>query len=403
MLSENLIGKFNSIFGIKDIICLIILLVLLIMLYQSLFFIFRDKKNSETYNKLKNEEPEDLTYDDLKSTPLLNIVVPAWKEGDLFRKCLDSIKLLKYPRIKVIVNAGGWSKTIEIANSFKKLDRFIVLRQKSGSHRPSHGKIRAINKCLEYIEEGLVYFIDADSYLNDEIILRMIHPIINMNQYAVAGGVRPLKEQMRINLVKYLIFDRFNLTLKRKTTPPPITGANFCIKMNILNSINNRFKESRKIATDLSMGLDLAKKDFSIFQLYNYSHRIYVDYPTTLPKYIDQKKIWIENGLVFSIKNKRKSQILRYIVLNLVSLYVVTNPIFIVFNIKIFILGLLIFLSLYLVKIRKLFFFKMCVDAQNRATYGFLFFVKLIFYVYFEAFSILLITFHFLSNKKNLL
>ena len=63
----------------------------------------------------------------MKSFPLLNIFIPAWKEGEVFENCLNSITKLNYPNIKVIVNTGGSEETINIANSFKKYQNFIVL------------------------------------------------------------------------------------------------------------------------------------------------------------------------------------------------------------------------------------------------------------------------------------
>ena len=53
------------------------------------------------------KDPKSLSIDDLKNIPLVNIIVPAWKEGNNFRECLSSITNLNYPNIKVIVNAGG--------------------------------------------------------------------------------------------------------------------------------------------------------------------------------------------------------------------------------------------------------------------------------------------------------
>ncbi|MBY9005952.1 MAG: glycosyltransferase family 2 protein, partial [Candidatus Lokiarchaeota archaeon] len=100
------------------------------------------------------QDPEIISLDDLESLPLVNIIVPAWKEGKEFERCLNSIKSLSYPNLKIIVNAGGNEETMRIAESFKKNNNFIILHQKSGADRPSLGKIKAINDCLKYIEEG---------------------------------------------------------------------------------------------------------------------------------------------------------------------------------------------------------------------------------------------------------
>ena len=79
-----------------------IIIVLLIFIYHSLFYLLRDRKYIKNYRSYK--DPENILEDDLISFPLVNIIVPAWKEGELFRQCLSSITHLSYPNIRVIVN-----------------------------------------------------------------------------------------------------------------------------------------------------------------------------------------------------------------------------------------------------------------------------------------------------------
>ena len=57
---------------------------------------------------------EHVKLEDLNEYPLINIIIPAWKEGIIFEQCLLELLNLSYPNIKVIVNAGGDEKTIEI-------------------------------------------------------------------------------------------------------------------------------------------------------------------------------------------------------------------------------------------------------------------------------------------------
>ena len=82
--------------------------------------LIRDRKYAKPFKNLK--EPENISLEDLKEFPLVNIIVPAWNEGELFRQCLESITRLKYPKLRVIVNAGGSEETIDIANSFKNYE-----------------------------------------------------------------------------------------------------------------------------------------------------------------------------------------------------------------------------------------------------------------------------------------
>ena len=173
------------------------------MLYHIFLFAFRDRRHIKERKKFK--DPEMVGINELEEIPLLNIIIPAWKEGIEFKNCLISITKLSYPKIKIIINAGGNEETVNNANSFKKDERFIILHQKEGKDRAEFGKIKAINECLEYVSEGILYFIDADCYLTDEIILRVIVPIVNDNENVVMGaGIRPLKDQQRALQLTFL-------------------------------------------------------------------------------------------------------------------------------------------------------------------------------------------------------
>ncbi|MFX1388571.1 MAG: glycosyltransferase [Promethearchaeota archaeon] len=379
---------------ISSIGFILIIIFIIIIIYTLLYFL-RDRKNIKIYLNFK--DPDFLPLNALNILPLVNIIIPAWKEGTIFKNLLVSIKNLTYPAIKVIVNAGGNDETIEIANSFKKYDNFIILYQKRGADRPSLGKIRALNECLQFISEGIVYFIDADSYLSDEILLRMIYPITNLDENIVLGGVRPLKNQESKDLVKYLLFDRFyspKTKFSRHVSNPPITGQSLCLKYEVIKSIG-RFTENKNYATDKSMGIDIYSKGFNSYLLYDYRHRIYVDYSSTISELIHQKTIWIENALFFSFKNK-KLNIVKFLFSFLISLYIISFPFLLFIHSAFFLIGVLMLLIIYFLKIKKLLFFKRVVNKEFYEKYGIIFFLKLIFYIFIEVIIILRIPFHFL-------
>jgi len=395
ILFSNFLNLLTEILSLKWILFFILIYIFLIIFYNILLFIFDSKRIREFKNY---KDPNEILISDFKSLPLVNIVIPAWKEGEIFKNLLYSIKILKYPYLKVIVNAGGSEETTEIANSFEKFENFIILHQKAGADRPSLGKIRALNECLKHISEGIVYFVDADSYLTDEVLLRMIYPIINLNENIVLGGVRPLRNQENLNLVKYLLFDRFyspKTKFSRYISKPPITGQSLCLKFEVIKSIG-RFTENAKYATDRSMGIDIYSKGFSSYLLYDYRHRIYVDYSTTTRELIHHKTIWIENGLIFSYKNK-KLNLLKFLVSFFISSYLFLFPFFLFIHIGLFIIGVMIFLTIYLFKIRKLLFFKRVVNPEFYEKYGIGFFLKLIIYIYVDAAIIIRIPIHFLG------
>ncbi|MFX1570575.1 MAG: glycosyltransferase [Promethearchaeota archaeon] len=362
----------------------ILLIVFFIILYQFLLFILVDNKIIKTFKK--DKDPESISIDELKNIPLVNIILPAWKEGNDFKECLLSIKNLTYPKIRVIVNAGGNDETIKIANGFKIYDNFLILLQKGGKDRPSLGKVKAINECLPYIEEGLVYFIDADAILTDEILLRLIHPLVNLNKDVAASGRRPLKSKENNDLTKYLVinragFLRFKFSRENFNV---ISGSNTIVKSKVIKSIE-RFSENRKFATDRSMAFDIRDKGFKIYILKDYRANMYnAGLPYNFKMFKRQRIVWITNFLIYSHKSKKIGNIIKFLLLIVISLYLFIFPIFLFFNFGLFLIGLFFLTWIYLKRIRRIIFHKMIMDKRFYKKLSYKFFIKMIYFIYME-------------------
>lgn len=82
---------------------------------------------------------------------------------------------------------------------------------------------------------------------------------------------------------------------------------------------------------------------------------IYYEKRISRRELIHQKTIWIENSLIFSYKNK-KFDIVKFLVSILISLYLLLFPFLLFIHYGLFFIGLIIFLNMYLIKIRIFFF-----------------------------------------------
>lgn len=394
----DLVSEFTSLAWIIIFSLIYIFLIFLYNIILFLIFITRLKK----YKKYK--DPEEIVISDFKSLPLVNIIIPAWKEGELFKNLLFSITKLSYPNIKVITNAGGNEETLQIAHSFKNVDNFVILHQKGGSDRPSLGKIKAINECLDYVSHGIIYFIDADSNLNDDIFLRMIHPIINLNEDVVMGGVRPLKSQVKKPLVKYLQFDRFKIfskDFKRHFQGRVITGQNFCLNYNVLESIG-KFTYQKLIPTDGLMGRDIYSKGFQAYRLVDFRHRIYVDYSDSLKEYFHQRLVWNENFLYSNMKRHNILNLIKFLFLWSISTYSLIFLILIIFDIRFLFPGVLILFTTYFKKIRRIITFTKTIDKRYYDSYNIPFFFYLIFFILFDFIINSYVLFHFFYFSRKL-
>ncbi|MFX1392096.1 MAG: glycosyltransferase [Promethearchaeota archaeon] len=356
----------------------------LVMLYHLLIYFFKDKKYIKIAKNFK--DPKKVTINDLKSYPLVNFIIPAWNKGKTFEDCLISITKLNYPNIKIIINAGGSDETLKIANSFKESHNFIVLKQEKGIYLiQGHNKIRALNQCFDYISEGLLFLLDADCYITDEILLRMIYPIINDGEDLVCAGVRPLKSQESIDIVKYVHISRFDLINHKFTryTYGGITGANTCLTYNVLKKIG-KFSENGLIIEEHSRGKDLANHGFSSYNLTNYRSWMYTEYPANLKELYSQRKRFIRYKFLFSLQIKKMKPIISILIIFAISLYVFILPILFFMHLGLFILGILFLLSSYLKKIRKYLAFKNFLDSEYYYKFQLKFFLKLIIYIYIE-------------------
>jgi len=377
-------------------------ILLLFVIVYNIFLIFvRDRTYLKAYKRFKDNL--EITIDDLIDIPLVNIIIPAWKEGKYLNNCLLSITELSYPKIKAIVNAGGDSETIEIAESFKKYNNFKILRQMEGKSRAAFGKIKALNECIDYVSEGLIYFIDADCYVTDDILLRIIFPIVNENENVVINTYRPLKSQENRSFIKYLQLSRigaFRGKVKRYTSVM-VSGSNTCMTYKVLKAIG-KFSENRLISEDCSRGYDIISKNFKIYCLFDYRSRMYSAYPDSLKEYFKQRKRYIENSLLLSHKKRNIKYFVKFFVMILVSIYLLITPFLLVLHFGLFLLGIIIFIYIYLIKIRKYLFFNKMVANEYQIRVRTIFFVKIIFYIYFEILVNVFTFFNLLSFVKKL-
>ncbi|MFX1303258.1 MAG: glycosyltransferase [Promethearchaeota archaeon] len=359
---ENLIGIIFSVYFIIFLLCMI-------LIYHILAYFIKDKKYIGTIKKGKNTKETQISS--LTEFPLVNIIIPAWNEGEIFRGCLKCIKNLTYPNLKVLINAGGSEKTIEIAESYKNFENFKILYQKKGE-----GKIKAINDCLAHISEGLVYLIDADTYLDDEIFLKTIHPLINENNNVIVVRVKPHKSLKSNNLVKYLVINRnikFRGYISNKIK---YVSQNTGLKYEVIKKLK-KFSENKLSDDGLAIGSDLMSQGFKIKLLDDQVESF--NFPTKIKGYIKQNLRWIENSL-FASKRNRKVRILKFIGLVCISFYFFLSFFLAFLNIYLFLFGLFLLLSLYLKRIRKMVFFKKTKE-NRKISFQFSFFLFMIYFI----------------------
>jgi cellulose synthase/poly-beta-1,6-N-acetylglucosamine synthase-like glycosyltransferase len=385
----------NLIKTIRDIIFsieFILILTSFIIVYHILVFLIRDLRYIKHLAKYK----EKTTYiiDDLDSFPLINFIIPAWKEEHHLEGCINSILKLKYPNTKIIINAGGNEKTIQIANSYRYKQNFEILHQKKGE-----GKIKAINDCLKYVKGGIIYLIDADIFLTKDNFFQMIYHLINENEFITTSRVKPHKSIENIDIVKYIYIDR-NAEFKRKHQRYlNKVSANTAIKFDAIKTIK-KFPEGKSLDDGAAIGSILIDNGFKIYAL-NDLNVPSLTYPTNIKDYINQNLRWVENYLFTKIYQKKYFLLIRFLIKIMISIYFIISPLLIFINIYYPLFGWLIFLSLYLKKIRKILFYHFSLNKSTNFKCGLRFFLKMFLYIYIDELMIIIVIFEILFYRKN--
>jgi len=380
-------------------IVFILLLFFLVIYHLSLIYV-RDRNYLLDFKKWYDAKPVEMK--DLKEFPIINLIIPAWKEGEIFRGCLLNITQLKYPNLRAIVNAGGSNETIEIANSFKNNETFTIIHQKKGG-----GKIKAINDCLPYVAEGLIFIMDADVFVSDNDLLRMVAKIVKDNESIVNCGLKPHKSQVHKISVRYLIINR-NPWFRKKhaLSNPKAVGPCSLLTLDVIKSVG-RFTEKRMIGDGDSIGTDVIKHNYPIFQLIADGIES-ITYPVKIREYMSQNIRWLQNYYYNKFKTKSKI-LLNYFLLFIISTYLFAFPVLLLLNLGLFLLGILLFFNIYLKKLRKVLFFRLTYDKTFYGKNKVRFYLAIIFYIYLDGlitiytfFEILLIGKKRFKIRKNI-
>lgn len=355
-------------------------------------YFLRDRKLVKRLKRMV--EPSSVSINDLDYTPMVNIIIPAWKEGGIFKGCLNSLTYLKYPKLKIIVNAGGNDITIKTAQIFKNYENFIILQQTAGE-----GKLKAINDCIEYVKEGIVHLIDADVYLDDESLIRMILPIVNQNEKIVVSALKPHESIKSKDIVKFIYINRNNRFRKKLTRYAiKVVGPNTTISYEVIQKVG-RFTEGRMHDDGRSIYRDINNLGFKIYHIINHSV-VSFNFPHNIKDYIHQNIRWIENNLYYSIQIKHWIRFLKLFFLVLYSLYILIFPFFSFISLNFVFIGAIFLFSSYLKKMRKVIFYKASTKNEEQMNLTLLFYLKIVFYIFIDAYMNIFVFFEFLFFKK---
>jgi len=365
--------------------------------------------NLKEYNKFR--DPERIVLKDLKKNPILNFVIPAWEEENDIDRNITALLNLNYPKYKIIINAGK-EKTYSRIKSYKEkfektLDtsknnikrEFILLKQEG------KGKLHAVNRCLDYVEKGIVAFIDFDTNITEEYVYRHVYEIVNNNKKVVVCAIRPYENQKDLTLPKYITIFRnrdFYRKFERELSKDVFLRSGcFFIDYEFIKN-GGKFNDKIIGSECYYQGSELARRGYKIYQLKHPEAHIKTDYPKKLKEYFNQMVKFYENKLISKVSKKRTiRQIISQFLLFLVSLTFFASVILSFFHLFFLILLVLILESFYLKRIRTVIFYSYTENKRYDFDLDIVFYLSIFVYIVVELLVNIysIIEFVFFSKK----
>lgn len=129
----------------------------------------------------------------------VSVVIPAFNEEKLIKRCVESVVNQTYPHIEIItVNDGSTDKTLSILQQLA--DRYPQVQVVD---QPNSGKAVAINRAVKEVASGdLVTILDADSAMTRTAIEKMARRFEDQRVVGVSSNVRISKPHNFIEWVQ---------------------------------------------------------------------------------------------------------------------------------------------------------------------------------------------------------
>ena len=114
----------------------------------------------------------------------VSVIVPIYNVSNFLSKCLQSIIEQSFKDIEIIcINDGSTDNSLDILNSFARLDERIVL-----INQPNQGVSKARNNGLAAAKGKFLLFIDGDDYIASDFIEKLHAKAVKTGAEIVASN-----------------------------------------------------------------------------------------------------------------------------------------------------------------------------------------------------------------------
>ncbi len=132
-------------------------------------------------------EPAPPPFAAWQHTPSVSVLVAAWNEGAGIDAHLQALLALQYPRLEVVLCAGGRPGDDTLARAQQYADpRLTVLPQHA-----REGKQAALYRCFAAAHGDVIVLTDADCLLTNDSLARLLYPLVNEGEQVTSGRSAP--------------------------------------------------------------------------------------------------------------------------------------------------------------------------------------------------------------------
>ena len=183
---------------------------------------------------------------------LITVIVPIYNTSKYLDKCINSIIKQTYENIDIIlINDGSNDNSQEICEKYQKKDKRIRL-----INQKNKGVSKARNKGLELSKGKYISFIDADDFIEQNMLEKMYENISKTQSDVTVCGYDFYKNG------KYKFIKEKNYTLEKEKKYEGIFNFSVCNKLYKKEILENIKFDNKKIAEDIAF-------NFKVFQKIN--------------------------------------------------------------------------------------------------------------------------------------
>lgn len=231
---------------------------------------------------------------DIKCDIPVTILVPCYNEGKTIEYTCLNLMRLKYPNYYVIfINDGSTDNTSELIDKYTSLVPYFSKLDLD----KNLGKANALNKGLELVYTPLVLVLDADSYLDRNVIHHFAKRFVNQPDLgAVTANVLISDKDCALCKIQAIEFTFIIGLIKRcQQLIGRLFSVSGCATMYNTEALEAAGNFSANTATDdIDITWRLQRSKYRV--VFEPNAKVFIQVPSNLFNYLKQRKRWATGG-----------------------------------------------------------------------------------------------------------